>query len=268
MSHNGHRGSAAIEGAFARAAHEGRAALITYLTAGYPTQDATHEMVAALLEGGADLIELGVPFSDPVADGPTIQRASQRALEAGITPSGCLDLVATLRDSGVTAPIVLMGYYNPILRYGPAAYAARCAQVGVDGLIIPDLPPEEARPLADACAQHDLALIYLVAPNSSANRLARIAAETRGFLYVVSHLGTTGGEHALEDALVDQLAQIRHHAHTPLAVGFGVAGPEAARQVAQVADGVIVGSAIVERAAQGPEAVRDLVSELRSALAR
>lgn len=267
MSHNGSRGIVAIEGAFAAAARQGRAALITYLTAGYPTQEATHELARALLEGGADLIELGVPFSDPVADGPVIQQASQQALEAGITPSSCLSLVAALRDQGVTVPLILMGYYNPILRYGPAAYAARCAQVGVDGLIIPDLPPEEAQPLADACAEHNIALVYLVAPTSSASRLAKIAAATSGFLYVVSHLGTTGGAHDLEPALVAQLAEIRRHARTPIAVGFGVSHPEAARQVAQVADGVIVGSAIVERAACGADAVRDLVSELRAALA-
>ncbi len=264
---NGH-GVAAIEGAFRSAALQGRAALITYLTVGYPTPDDTPDLVSALQAGGADLIELGVPFSDPVADGPTIQRASQRALEAGLTPEGCLGMVATLRSQGVQTPLILMGYYNPILSYGPAAYAQRCAQAGVDGLIVPDLPPEEARPLHMACAKHGLALIYLVAPTSSPARLALIAAETQGFLYVVSRLGTTGGEHSLDGALDRQLREVRQVARTPVAVGFGVSRPEAARLLAPLADGVIVGSAIVERAARGPEEVRAFVAELRAALGR
>ncbi len=268
MSSSNGRGEAAIAGAFAGAAQEGRAALVTYLTAGYPTFDASLALVPVLQEAGADLIELGVPFSDPVADGPTIQRASQRALEAGMTPERCLELVATLRRKGVTAPLVLMGYYNPILSYGPAAYVAHCAQAGVDGLIVPDLPPEEAQPLRDPCREQGLALIYLVAPTSSPARLGHIAAETSGFLYLVSRLGTTGGEHTPDQVLARQLEAVRRVARTPVAVGFGVAHPEAARRLAPLADGVIVGSAIVERAPQGPEAVRSFVAGLRAALVR
>lgn len=268
MTHQNGHGAAAIAAAFEGARQEGRAALITYLTAGYPTPDDTMALVPALQAGGADLIELGVPFSDPVADGPTIQRASQRALEAGMTPAKCLALVEALRAAEVTAPIVLMGYYNPILSFGPEAYAARCAQAGVDGLIVPDLPPEEARPLGDACAAQGLALIFLVAPTSNAERLALVAAETSGFLYVVSRLGTTGGSHDPDEALAGQLAAVRRVARTPVAVGFGVSRPEAVQRLAQLADGVIVGSAIVERAPQGAEAVRAFVAQLRGALVR
>jgi tryptophan synthase alpha chain len=264
---NGH-GAAAISAAFDAARHQQRAALITYLTAGYPVPEETPALVGALQAGGADLIELGVPFSDPVADGPTIQRASQRALGAGMTPEKCLGLVDALRGSGITTPIILMGYYNPILSFGPEAYAARCAQVGVDGLIVPDLPPEEAQPLRDACAAQGLALVLLVAPTSSAERLALIAAETSGFLYVVSRLGTTGGAHDPDEALARQLAEVHRVARTPVAVGFGVSRPEAARRLAQLADGVIIGSAIVERSPEGAQKVQGFVSELRAALAR
>jgi tryptophan synthase alpha chain len=268
MNRDNGYGVAAIEGAFGRAAQEGRAALVAYLTAGYPTPEATPGLVAALQAGGADLIELGVPFSDPVADGPAIQRASQRALEAGMTPEGCMALAAALRADGIAAPLVLMGYYNPILSYGVGAYAARCAEAGVDGLIVPDLPPEEAGPLREACMARGLALVYLVAPTSSPERLAHIAAETSGFLYVVSRLGTTGEGHDPGEALARQLEAARRVARTPVAVGFGIARAETARALGQLADGVIVGSAIVERAPQGPEAVRAFVGELRAALGR
>ena len=260
------RGTAAIKDAFYSASEAGRAALITYLTLGYPSREATLDLVPALQAGGADLIELGVPFSDPVADGPVIQQASNQALEAGMTPSDCLALVAELRASGITAPLVLMGYYNPIHSYGPEAYAARCAQVGVDGLIVPDLPPEEAGPLSAACSDRGIALIYLAAPTTDEQRMVYIASQTEGFLYVVSRLGTTGAGDAPGVALDKQLAVVRQVARTPIAVGFGVSCPEDARYLAGRADGVIVGSAIVERAAQGAIAVHSFVADLREAL--
>lgn len=259
-------GLARISAAFERARAEGRTALITYLTLGYPSPAASLELVPALQAGGADLIELGVPFSDPVADGPTIQQASHAALGAGVTPRLCLELAATLRQRGVTPPLVLMGYYNPIYTYGLQAYAQDCAAAGVDGLIVPDLPPEEADPLREACQREELALIFLVSPTTGPQRVARIAAATQGFLYVVSRLGTTGAGHGPGEELSSRLAIVRHHARTPVAVGFGISRPEQVRALASLADGVIVGSGVVERATEGADVLRSYVSSLRAAM--
>ncbi|MBM3190947.1 MAG: tryptophan synthase subunit alpha [Chloroflexi bacterium] len=258
-------GVAAVERAFARAHGENRCALITYLTAGYPSPDESLALISALQEGGADLIELGVPFSDPVADGPTIQRASQAALAAGVTPSACLELAARLRERGVTAPLVLMGYYNPIHSYGLDAYTRDCARMGVDGLIVPDLPPEEAGPLRALCRERGLALIFLVAPTTGEERLASIASATSGFLYVVSRLGITGSALDATGELAQRLGIIRAHARTPVAVGFGISRPEQMRALVPWVDGLIVGSAVVERAPDGPDALRGYVAELRAA---
>ncbi|MBN1399698.1 MAG: tryptophan synthase subunit alpha [Anaerolineae bacterium] len=261
-------GRVSLGQAFGRARDEGRCALIAYLTAGYPDPERSPALFTALQAGGADVIEMGVPFSDPVADGPTIQAASQAALEAGMTPRRCLELVGQLRSQGVTLPIVLMGYYNPIFSYGLERYVADCAQMGADGLIVPDLPPEEAQPLQDACGQHQLALIFLVAPTTAEGRLVEIARMTQGFLYVVSRLGTTGASLAMDEELERRLALARVQAHTPVAVGFGVSRPEEAQALAPHADGVIVGSAIVRRATEGPESLAAYVRTLRAALTR
>lgn len=266
MTFDDGRGIEAISAAFAQARAQGRAALITYLTLGYPTPDDSSELVRALQAGGADLIELGVPFSDPLADGPIIQRASHTALQAGMTPRGCLELVSRLRRAGVEVPLLLMGYYNPIHAYGPEAYARDAALVGVDGLIVPDLPLEEADPLRAACEREGLALVFLVAPTSGEERIARIAVATRGFLYLVSRLGTTGTGRGPDEELVKQLALVRLYARTPVAVGFGLSRPEQVRRLASQVDGLIVGSAVVERAVEGPEALREYVRSLRAAL--
>jgi len=258
-------GRAAIQGAFGHARAERRCALITYLTVGWPSPEATPELVAALEAGGADIIELGVPFSDPVADGPTIQRASHAALQAGITPRACVEAVAQLREAGMSAPVLLMGYVNPIVSYGLRDWAADCARAGVDGLIVPDLPPEEALPLRAECDKRGLALVFLVAPTTPPARVAHIAGETRGFLYVVSRLGITGAGVTLDDGLRAQLAAARQHARTPVAVGFGISQPEQVRALASLADGVIVGSAVVERAVEGTAALQDYVASLRAA---
>lgn len=261
-------GAAAIAGAFQRAGAEGRCALITYLTAGWPSPEDSAASVAALQAGGADLIELGVPFSDPVADGPTIQRASHAALQAGITPRACLESVTRLRRDGLSVPLLLMGYVNPMVSYGLRDWVADCWEAGVDGLIVPDLPPEEALPLRTECAKRGLALVYLVAPTTPPARVARIAAETQGFLYVVSRLGTTGAHGngaTLDGGLEAQLATARRCARTPVAVGFGISRPEQVRALAPVADGIIVGSAVVEKAVEGPAALRDYVAALRAA---
>lgn len=260
------RGSCAIDAAFGAARAEGRCALITYLTLGYPSPAASLKLVPALQAGGADIIELGVPFSDPVADGPTIQRAADAALQAGMTPRGCLDLVVRLCQSEVTVPLVLMGYYNPIYSYGLSEYARDCADAGVAGLIVPDLPPEEALPFQQACQREGLALVFLVAPTSGEERIRRIASATQGFLYVVSRLGTTGEGHGPGPGLAAQLALVRRHAKTPVAVGFGVSRPEHVRALAHQVDGIIVGSAVVERAREGADVLRTYVASLCGAL--
>jgi len=261
----GHRGAPAITAAFAAARAEGRCALIAYLTAGYPSLAESLELVPALQAGGADIIELGVPFSDPVADGPTIQRASHAALQAGATPEDCLELAARLREVGVSVPLLFMGYYNPIHRRGPEAYARDCVSAGVDGLIVPDLPPEESGPLQRACRSTGLALVFLVAPTTGEERIASICAATQGFLYLVTRLGTTGAGRSPGQELSARLALVRRHARTPVAVGFGISRPEQVRALAPLVDGVIVGSAVVERAQSGAESLREYVASLRAA---
>ncbi len=260
------RGAAAIATAFARARSQGRAALITYLTLGYPTLEAGLELAPALARGGADIIELGVPFSDPVADGPTIESAVHAALAHGMTPERCLEQAALLRTRGLATPLVLMGYYNPILHRGVARYVGDCAAAGVDGLIVPDLPLEEADELRAACDTEGLALVYLAAPTTPDQRLERLARETRGFLYMISRLGTTGGDLQADAALRRQLALARRVAAVPVAVGFGVSRPEHVRALAPLVDGVIVGSALVRLAPEGPRVVQDFVHELRLTL--
>ena len=256
-------GAERIASAFARAAAEGRAALVPYLMAGYPSLRATLEMVLAVAQAGGDLVELGVPFSDPIADGPIIQRAACAALAQGVTPRACLELAGRLRARGLGAPLLLMGYYNPILAWGPAAYASACRGAGVDGLIVPDLPLEEAAELAEACRAEGLALIHLVAPSTPEPRIERIAAQAQGFLYLVSRPGITGPRESLPTGLEEYAARVRRHTSLPLALGFGISGPARVRQAARLVDGVVVGSAVVERAAQGAEAAAAFVAALR-----
>lgn len=260
------RGAAALKAAFDAAHTQGRCALITYLTLGYPSPAETPCLARALQEGGADIIELGVPFSDPVADGPTIQRASYAALRSGMTPRGSMALANRLRQEGVTVPLLFMGYYNPMLNYGLDAYAGDCADSGIDGLIVPDLPLEEAGPLQEACRRYDVALIFLVAPTTPPARIARLAEATSGFLYVVSRLGTTGAELGLNADLTQYLALVRRQTQKPLALGFGISTPEQVRALASQVDGLIVGSAIVEQATRGSETLHAYVSSLRAAL--
>lgn len=230
---------------FADARAEGRPALICYLPVDFPERDATLDLVPALVRGGAAAIELGVPFSDPLADGTTIQRASQRALENGATLARCLETAARLRRR-VDVPLLLMGYYNPFLRYGLARLAADAAQAGVDGLIVPDLPPEEADELCDVAQPRYLAVVFLVAPTSTEERIAAVAARAQGFVYCVSLTGVTGAREALPTDLAAFLARVRRQTTLPLAVGFGIARPEHVRSVGALADGVIVGSALLD----------------------
>lgn len=274
---NPHTTTAAMTGlrriadAFASAKREGRAALMPYFTAGYPDAAASEEVLYAIAEAGADLIELGVPFSDPLADGPVIQHSTQVALDHGMTAARVLDLVQRVRERGVNQPILLMGYMNPILAYGAERYVADARAVGADGLIVPDLPIEEAAALEACCASGGLALIYLAAPTSPDERLQRIAARTTGFLYLVSLTGVTGVRAALPTDLGDFVARARAVAHTPVAVGFGIATPQQAAAVGQLADGVIVGSALVKAVAgaDNPAALAgDFVRALRVGIGR
>ncbi len=259
-----------IDALFRHTRAQGRAALMPYLTLGYPALNAALELVPALLDAGADLIELGIPFSDPLADGATIQTASQQALEAGMTPALALEQVARLRATGVDAPLVLMTYMNPVVQMGVEAFAREAAQAGADGVIVPDAPPEEARPLEEALAAHGLALIYLAAPTTPVARLAWLAQRTRGFLYLVSLTGVTGARRALPPDLEALVARARGVTDKPLAVGFGIATPEQAARVARVADGVIVGSALLRAiaaaAGEPATAARRFVARLRDAL--
>ena len=263
-----------IADAFAAAHAEGHAALMPYFTLGYPDADTSEAVICAIATAGADLIELGVPFSDPLADGPTIQRSTQVALEGGMTVARCLALTSRLREAGVSQALLLMGYVNPIIAYGVARFVADAAAAGADGLIIPDLPPEEAAAggageIEAACAAHGLALVYLAAPTSTDERLATLAARTTGFLYLVSVAGVTGARDGLPPDLAAFVGRARAVARTPIAVGFGIATPAQARAVGQLADGVIVGSALINAvtgAANPAGAASAFVSELRVAL--
>jgi tryptophan synthase alpha chain len=261
-------GVARIEVAFARARARGTVALLPYAPIGYPSLDATRAIVQALAAAGADLIELGVPFSDPLADGATVQRATHAALEAGVTFDRCLDTVAALRPL-VETPLIFMGYFNPFHRRGVARSVAECAAAGVDGLIIPDLPPEEAEELAAACRAEDVALIYMVAPTTSEARLAQVGAAGTGFLYCVSLAGVTGARHSLPPDLGDYLARIRRHTRLPLAVGFGLSTAEHVAAVGRVADGAAIGSALVNHIEGAPgheaEAAYALLHDLQPA---
>jgi tryptophan synthase alpha chain len=260
-----------IDETFMQLKTKNRAALMPYLPLGYPTLDVSAQLIRAVADSGADLIELGVPFSDPLADGPVIQRATQIALQNGMTLAKCLAMVRAARDAGVTTPLTLMGYYNPLLRFGIGAFARAAKEVGADGLIVPDLPPEEASPLDTACRAHDLDLIFLAAPTSPPVRVQKIAQATRGFLYLVSVVGVTGARDQVAPDLAEFVARVCAATSKPVCVGFGIANAESARCVAQIADGVIVGSALVAQigdAVNAVDAAKNFVTELRAAMDR
>ncbi len=235
-----------IQSTFEKLRKSGRKALMPYLTMGFPHLDSAFELVPALVEGGADMIELGVPFSDPLADGATIQAAGQRALDNGMTLALCLEQASTLRAQGVDIPLVLMGYYNPVLQMGIDEFARRAAIAAIDGVIVPDLPPEEGDELHLALRAHEIDLIFLLSPASDATRIKLVTARTSGFQYLVSLLGVTGARDRLPDDLNAFVARVRAQTDLPLAVGFGISTPGQAAQVAQIADGIIVGSALLK----------------------
>jgi tryptophan synthase alpha chain len=223
----------------------GHKALVAYLTVGYPGPETTFEAATILADAGCDIIELGIPFSDPLADGATIQRASYQALEQGITPQACLDVAFRLRQR-ITTPLVFMSYYNPILSFGLEAFCRASAKAGVSGLIIPDLPPEEGVELGISARKHSLDQIYLLTPASTEERISLVAEKSQGFIYLVSLTGVTGARQALPDGLEDFVGGVRQKTSKPLCVGFGVSSPEQAERVAKIADGVIVGSRLIQ----------------------
>jgi tryptophan synthase alpha chain len=246
-----------------------RRALILYLTVGFPERESALELVPRLIAAGADIVELGVPFSDPLADGATVQRATERALKNRVNVPYCLETVRLLRGRGVEAPLLFMGYLNPLLQYGIERFCADAQAAGLDGLIVPDLPPEESADLHAACRAHDLDLIMLLAPTSTEERIAHVVEQASGFIYCVSLTGVTGTRAELPPELPAFLGRVRAQTQTPLAVGFGISQPEHARQVAQLADGVVVGSAllnVVEQAADLEAFVRGLREAIDQAM--
>ena len=248
---------------------KGQAALMPYFTIGYPDFKTSLDIVEACVRAGADLMELGMPFSDPLADGPTIQHSTQVALENGITVGHCLDEVKELRSRGVTIPLILMGYINPILAYGLESFVSEAAQSGASGFIIPDLPPEEAGTFQSLCRQKELDLIFLLPPNSTDERVKFVSEQSSGFVYLVSVLGITGERAALPVELDHFVKRVRGQSKKPLAVGFGISTPQQAAAVGEIADGVIVGSALIKTAGQSDQPVQaagEFVADLKAAL--
>lgn len=256
-----------ISDTFTRLKGEGRAALMPYITAGHPTLPATEALLFALEESGADMIELGIPYSDPLADGPTVQRAAQIALQNGATIPRIHAMMRRVREQGLSIPVLYMVYYNCVFRHGEERFLDEAAASGIDGLIIPDLPLEEAEEVEGLAAERGLDLVYLLAPTSTPERIAEAGRRSRGFIYCVSLTGVTGARDRLSAAIEPMLRRIREATSLPLAVGFGISRPEHAAAVAKLADGVIVGSALVERIDEAPdetEAVNRAAAYIRS----
>lgn len=254
-----------IKETFSRLKAGGKKAFIPYIMAGDPDLEKTGEYVRVLSECGADIIELGVPFSDPLADGPTIQMAAERALKAGITLPRVIPFVKKLRQHA-EMPLVLMTYYNPILKYGEERFVQDAVNAGVDGVIIPDLPPEEAGNLIRSTRIAKIDTIFLIAPTSTEERIRRVVSASRGFVYYVSITGTTGSKLALGETFKDHLGTVKLLTDKPVAVGFGVSTPEDARAIAQIADGIIVGSAIVKKFHEDPTTAREFIQKIRDAI--
>jgi tryptophan synthase alpha chain len=260
--------AATLARAFARAREEGRAALVPYITAGHPSPEAGERALRMLAEEGADVIELGVPFSDPLADGPTIQRSSFEAIGHGVDLRWTLEALRRFRAEHDT-PVILFSYLNPILRYGVDPFLRDAAEAGAQGVLLTDLPVGADPELERAFAESPLDLIRLVAPTTLPERVREIAAASRGFLYYVSRTGVTGARQELAAGLEREVAELRSLTDVPVAVGFGISTPDQAAAVARVADGVVVGSALVELLGrEGVEGARPLVRALRAATSR
>ena len=261
----------AIDNLFCQLRAAGRKAFMPFVTAGDPALEDLPAIVDALQEGGADVIELGIPFSDPIADGPTIQAASVRALERGVTPTAVL---TALSRCELRVPAVLMGYYNPVLRYGLSAFARAAREAGAAGTIISDLTPEESDEWVAASRENSLATVFLAAPTSTDERLDAVAMRSTGFVYAVSRTGVTGAATTLSPDAVALVRRLRERTDSPICVGFGISEPSHVREVCEVADGVIVGSRLVSlldeewNGGKGRESIVDWVRALKAATAR
>ncbi|MDA0988726.1 MAG: tryptophan synthase subunit alpha [Chloroflexi bacterium] len=257
-----------LKQSFDSLAARGAMGIIPYLTVGFPSVKDTLSLVPALIDGGADVIELGVPFSDPLADGPTIQRASFHALAQGVNLGTCLQVCKQLRDIGITVPLVLMGYYNPIFSYGLERFAMDAQDSGVDGIIVPDLPFEEADPLQTTCRQHGIHLIPLLAPTSTDARIAQSCEKAGGFVYCVSLTGVTGTREELPPGVPAFIERVRKHTDLPIAIGFGISQRHHVESLTPLAQAAIVGSAlieVIEKTNDGlrEEAVKDFIAGLK-----
>jgi tryptophan synthase alpha chain len=263
--------SGRIERRFAELAAAGRAGLITFVCAGDPDPATSAALLAGLPAAGADLIEIGMPFSDPMVDGPAIQAGNRRALKAGVTLAATLQLVQGFRVQDAATPVILMGYYNPIYRYGNERFLDDAVAAGVDGLIIVDLPPEEDDELCLPALARDLCFIRLATPTTDDQRLPKVLANTKGFIYYVSIAGTTGAGAPAVEQVRAATARLRRHTRLPIAVGFGIRSPEQAREIASAADAVVVGSALVdqigsalERGQASPGLVESVLERVRA----
>ncbi len=234
-----------IQEAFRRAADAGRTAVVPFVTVGHPLRDSTPDVVEALSDAGADAIELGIPFSDPLAEGPVIQKSSFQALQNGITPAACFENAAEIRRRGVDTPLIFMGYYNPIIQIGLDEFCKRTRDAGVDGIIAADLPAVEAGPLLDACNKAEISLVPLLALTSTEQTIAHACKQASGFVYCVSLLGVTGARAAVSQRVEALVRKVRSHTELPIGVGFGISTAEHVRQVGKYADGAVIGSALI-----------------------
>ena len=258
-----------IDTTFENARRAGRSVLAPFVTIGYPDVDSSEEIAAALLDSGGDMLELGVPFSDPLADGATVQRSSAQALRNGVDVPACLDAVRRLRDRGISSPLVLMGYFNPFMRYGQQRFAADAARAGADGLIVPDLPLDDGAGFARLCADNGLHLVPMLAPTSTDRRIELACKGAGGFIYCVSLTGVTGARPGLRyEAAARLVERIRRHTDVPTVVGFGVSSPRHLEEIAGFADGAIVASALLDAIGDAPagkavEAAREFLTRLK-----
>lgn len=254
-----------VEKVFKELKRKNKKAFIPYIMAGDPSLERTRDTVLMLEKCGADIVELGVPFTDPLADGPTIQRAAERALKAGVTLRRVVAFVKELR-SHTAIPLLLMTYYNPVFKYGEEGFIKDAVVAGIDGVIIPDLPPDEAGGLLKLSRNAGFATVFLLAPTSTEDRIRRVGRACRGFIYYVSMTGITGSRLSLDDSFSESVQKIRRTTGKPVAVGFGVSTPEEARAVSEISDGVIVGSAIVKRLQDSPGNLESFILDLRRAI--
>lgn len=265
MTQRSQQGLDAIQAMFERTASEDRAAFLPYFPVGYPDYESSIDAIMAMADVGVDGFEIGVPFSDPIADGATIQEATQIALKNGTTVATCLQAVQTVRERGVDQPMMMMSYANPLMAYGIDEFVRDARQAGADGLIIPDLPPEEAHLFAEACQRENMALVFFLAPTSNDKRIELTAANATGFIYVVSLTGITGARTELPADLRDFIARIRAKTEKPLVLGFGISTPAHVQQLHGLVNGFIVGSALVKAGKEGTNSIQNLAESLRQA---